>query len=270
MTMEIDGKTRLYAIVADPVEQVKTPQTINAILQARGLNSVLVPTHVAPQDLADYFKALRGIKNFGGLVVTVPHKQAIARLCDEVSDAARLIGAVNVVRREPDGRMVGEILDGKGFVAGLRSHGIEPKGLKVFMAGAGGAASAIAFALAEAGVATLGVYNRTAQKVNDLSSRLHQVFPDLNVQAAGPRPDGFDLVVNATSLGMKDSDALPMDLDDLLPTQVVAEIIMKPETTAMLKHAQDRGCKVHFGLPMLSSQAELMLEFMGISESNHG
>ena len=270
MAMEIDGKTRLYAIVADPVEQVKTPQTINAIFQARGFNGVLVPTHVAPQDLADYFKALRGIKNFGGLVVTVPHKQAIARLCDEVSDAARLVGAVNVVRREHDGRMVGEILDGKGFVAGLRRHGIEPKGLKVFMAGAGGAANAIAFALAEAGVATLGVYNRTTEKVNDLSCRLHQVFPDLDVQAAGSRPDGFDLIVNATSLGMKDSDPLPMDLDALLPTQVVAEIIMKPETTAMLKYAQDRGCKIHFGLPMLSSQAELMLQFMGLSESNHG
>lgn len=270
MAMEIDGKTRLYAIVADPVEQVKTPQTINALFQSRGFNGVLVPTHVAPQDLADYFKALRGIKNFGGLVVTVPHKQAIARLCDEVSDAARLIGAVNVVRREADGKMVGEILDGKGFVAGLRSHGIEPRGLKVFMAGAGGAANAIAFALAQAGVATLGVYNRTTDKVSDLARRLHQVFPALDVQAVGPKPDGFDLIVNATSLGMKETDPLPMNLDDLLPSQVVAEIIMKPETTAMLRHAQARGCKIQFGLPMLSSQAELMIQFMRISESSHG
>jgi shikimate dehydrogenase len=264
MTMEIDGKTRLYAIVADPIEQVKTPQTINALLAARGFNGVLVPTHVAPSDLPDYFKALRGIKNFGGLVVTVPHKQAIARLCDEVSDAARLIGAVNVVRRQADGRMVGEILDGKGFVAGLRGNGIEPKGLKVFMAGAGGAANAIAFALAEAGVASLGIHNRTIDKVNDLASRLHQVFPGVSVQAVGSNPKGFDLVVNATSLGMKESDPLPMNLDDLVPEQVVAEIIMKPELTAMLKVAQERGCKIHYGLPMLRSQADLMIQFMGV------
>ncbi len=270
MVMEIDGNTRLYAIVADPVEQVKTPQAANAIFRAHGFNGVLVPAHVCAQDLPDFFKALRGIRNFGGLVVTVPHKQAVARLCDEVSDTARLVGAVNVVRREPDGRMIGDILDGKGFVAGLRSHGIEPRGLKVFMAGAGGAANAIAFALAQAGVATLAVYNRTPEKVDDLARRLRQAFPALNFQTTGPRPTGFDLIVNATSLGMKDTDPLPMRLDDLLPTQIVAEIIMKPEITAMLRLAQARGCKIHLGLPMLSSQAGLMLQFMGIRESSHG
>jgi shikimate dehydrogenase len=265
MSMEIDGKTRLFAIVADPIEQVKAPQTINALLQSRGFNGVLVPAHVAAADLADYLKGLRSIKNFGGMVVTVPHKQAMVKLCDEVSDAARLVGAVNIVRRESDGRMVGEILDGKGFVVGLRSNGIEPKGLKVFMAGAGGAANAIAFALAQEGIASLGVHNRSLNKVNDLVSRLHQAFPELPVQAVGSNPKGFDLVVNATSLGMKDTDPLPMDLNDLVSEQVVAEIIMKPELTAMLKFAQARGCKIHFGLPMLRSQADLMIQFMGVS-----
>jgi shikimate dehydrogenase len=264
--MEIDGKTKLYAIVADPIEQVKTPQTLNALMRERQFNGVLVPMQVAPEKLSGWFEALRAIKNFGGLIVTVPHKQAIAKLCDEVSDAARLIGAVNVVRREPDGRMVGDILDGKGFVAGLRANDIEPAGKRVFLAGAGGAANAIAFALADAGVAELGIYNRTADKVHDLIGRLRQVYPDFQVKAVGASPAGYDVVVNATSLGMKDGDPLSLDATALVSDQVVAEIIMKPETTALLAAAQARGCKIHYGLPMLRSQADLMAAFVGIGK----
>ena len=264
--MEIDGKTKLYAIVADPVEQVKTPQTMNALMRERQFNGVLVPMHVAPADLSDWFQALRSIKNFAGLVVTVPHKQAIAQLCDDISEAAHVIGAVNVVRRESDGRMVGDILDGKGFVAGLFSNGIDPKGMRVFLAGAGGAANAIAFALADAGVAYLGIHNRTSEKVHGMISRLHQVHPHLNVESVGRNPTGYDLLVNATSLGMKDTDPLPVDIAGIDAKQVVAEIIMKPETTALLAQAQAKGCKVQFGLPMLRSQATLMAKFMGISE----
>ncbi len=264
--MEIDGRTKLYAIVADPIEQVKTPQTLNALMRERQFNGVLVPMQVAPEKLSGWFEALRGIKNLGGFIVTVPHKQAIAKLCDEVSDAARLIGAVNVVRREPDGRMVGEILDGKGFVAGLRANDIEPAGKRVFLAGAGGAANAVAFALADAGVAELGIYNRTAHKARDLIARLRQVYPDFEAKAVGASPAGYDVVVNATSLGMKDGDPLSLDTNALVSDQVVAEIIMKPETTALLAAAQARGCKIQYGLPMLRSQADLMAEFMGIGK----
>lgn len=264
--MEIDGKTKLYAIVADPIEQVKTPQTLNALMRERQFNGVLVPMQVAPEHLSGWFESLRHIKNFGGLIVTVPHKQAIAKLCDEVSDAARLIGAVNVVRREVDGRMIGDILDGKGFVAGLRGNGIEPAAKRVFLAGAGGAANAIAFALAEAGVAELGIYNRTPEKVHDLIDRLHQVHAGLNVQAVDASASGYDIVVNATSLGMKEGDPFSLDVDGLSRDQVVAEIIMKPETTALLAAAQARGCKIHYGLPMLRSQADLMAAFVGIGK----
>ncbi len=263
--MEIDGNTKLFAIVADPIGQVKTPQLLNALMRERQFNGVLVPMHVSAIGLADWFQSLRHIKNFGGLISTVPHKLAIAKLCDEVSDAARLIGAVNVVRRELDGRMVGEILDGKGFVAGLRSNNIEPKGQRVFLAGAGGAASAIAFALAEAGVANLGIYNRTHRKVHEMINRLHQIYPDLKVKLVDNSPVGYDLVVNATSMGMNETDPMPIDIAAIKADQVVADIIMKPEMTVLLTKAQARGCKIHFGLPMLRAQAALMAAFVGIS-----
>ena len=265
--MEIDGKTKLYAIVADPIEQVKTPQTLNALMREKGFNGVLVPMQVAPEHLASWFDGLRAIKNFGGLIVTVPHKQAIAKLCDEVSQAASLIGAVNVVRREPDGKMVGDILDGQGFVAGLRANDIDPAGKRVLLAGAGGAANAIAFALAQASVTALGIYNRTPAKAEDLIQRLHQSYPGFDATVVNADTTGYDIVVNATSLGMKEGDPLSLDVDTLSPQQVVAEIIMKPETTALLAQAQAKGCKVHYGLPMLRSQAALMAAYVGINHA---
>ena len=265
--IEIDGKTRLFAIVADPIEQVQTPQLLNALMREREFNGVLVPMHVSATDLAGWFESLRHIQNFGGFIATVPHKQTIAKLCDEVSEAAGLIGAVNVVRREPDGRMVGEILDGKGFVRGLHTNGIFPEGMRVLLLGAGGAANAIAFALAEEKVAFLGLYNRSVDKARDLIARLHQGHAGLKAEAVDNNSTGYDLIINATSLGMSASDPLPVDTSELVEGQVVAEIIMKPAMTALLSQAQSKGCKIHFGLPMLRSQVALMANFMGIPNS---
>lgn len=267
--MQINGNTRLFAILADPIDQVKTPQAINALLQARGLNGIMVPMHVAASSLQRSLEALRHVQNLGGFIVTVPHKQAVASLCDEVSAAARTVGAVNVVRRETDGRLVGDILDGEGFVAGLRAHGIEPAGMRVFLAGAGGAANAIAFALAQSGVAQLGIHNRTAAKVADMRGRLQAAYPATAVVPVGPEPQGFDLVVNATSLGMAATDPLPLDADSLRSSQVVAEIIMQPAVTPLIAIAQARGCRVHLGAPMLECQVDLMARFMGIPDARH-
>ena len=260
----IDGKTRLFGIVADPIAQVRTPEAINHILQERSINGVLVPFHVTASDLETFFQGARAIKNLGGFVVTVPHKQRAADLCDEVSDAAKLVGAVNVVRRGEDGRLIGDILDGKGFVAGLQSHGINPQGKRILLLGAGGAANAIAFALAGAGVKLLGIANRTETKVEDLIARLHQLHPDLDARLTKADATGFDIVVNATALGMAQQDPLPMDITTLTDHHCVAEIIMKPEVTPLLAAAQRIGCQVHYGWPMLSSQAPLMAAFMGV------
>ncbi|WP_029003271.1 shikimate dehydrogenase family protein [Azorhizobium doebereinerae] len=261
---EITGHTRLFGILADPIHHVRTPQALNALMQARGYDGVLVPLHVAPDDLATAIAGLRRLRNLGGLIVTVPHKTAILDLCDEVTDNARRIGAVNTVRRMPDGRLVGEMLDGKGFVAGLRKAGIEPAGRSAYLAGAGGAANAIAFALAEAGVSRLTIANRTRAKAEDLAGRLAGAFPALPVTIGTPDPSGHDLVANATSLGLKDGDPLPLDADRLSDDQIVAEIIMQPETTALLAAASARGCRTHQGHPMLACQLDLMADFVGM------
>lgn len=260
---EITGHTRLFAILADPIAQVRTPQALNAHFAALGFDGVIVPMQVAAQDLAQLVATMRGVKNFGGFIVTVPHKTAIAALVDEMPASARAIGAINCVRREPDGRLVGAMLDGIGFVEGLRSRSYEPKGKSVYLAGAGGAANAIAFALAEAGIARLSIANRTRARSDDLAARLKALHPALPVDTAPATPAGHDLVVNATSLGLKPGDALPLDVGALTPDQLVAEIIMQPEVTPLLAAAQTKGCRVHPGHPMLLAQIAAMAAHLG-------
>lgn len=259
---QITGKTRMLAILADPIHHVKTPQRINALFEDAGIDAVMVPLHVPADGLAATLAGLRRVASFDGCVVTVPHKQAAVPLCDELSDAARQVGAVNVIRRLADGRLRGDILDGTGFVAGLRSAGIEPAGRSVYLAGAGGAANAIAFALAAAGVARLTLHNRTRDKAQALADGLRLAFPALPVQVGSTDPSGHDMVVNATSLGLRPGDALPLDAGLLHPSQTVAEIIMEPAETALLQAAGARGCRVHPGLPMLVEQVRWMAAFL--------
>lgn len=260
---EITGNTRFFAILADPVHHVQTPQGINSLLRRRGRDGVMVPMHVARADLPGLVAGLRTLRNLDGFVVTVPHKPAMSALCDELSPWAARIGAVNVVRRTADGRLLGDMLDGEGFVAGLRAEGIEPAAKRVYLAGAGGAASAIAFALARAGVSQLTVANRTPTKAHELLERMAADFPATAFAVGNADPSGHELVVNATSLGLHPGDALPLDAGRLSPGQTVCEIIMQPTNTALLVAARARGCRIHYGAPMLACQMELMADFMG-------
>ncbi len=260
---EITGNTRIFGILADPIHHVKTPQGINRLLRERGIDGVMVPLHVGADGLATLMQGLRQMHNLSGFVVTVPHKTAVVGLCDELTPAAERIGAVNVVRRLADGRMCGGMLDGEGFVAGLRSQGIEPGGRSVYLAGAGGAANAIAFALAAAGVSRLTIANRTPAKAQQLIERLAPAFPGVAFALGSADASGHELVVNGTSLGLHDGDALPLDVARLDASQTVAEIIMQPAETPLLAAARARGCRIHPGAPMLACQIELMAAFMG-------
>lgn len=264
--MEITGNTRISAIIADPIHHVKTPQGINARLLANQVDGVLVPVHVSAEDLPAVVKGFRAMKNLQGFIVTVPHKSAILALCDEVEEDAQRIGAVNVVRRDENGRLRGYILDGEGFVAGLKGANIPLANQTTYLAGAGGAANAIAFALAKNGVKQLTIANRTAEKAEDLIDRLSKAYPKCQYQLGSRDPSGHNLVVNATSLGLRAEDALPLDTEPLTPDQTVAEIIMQPAETALLAAAKSKGCQVHPGLPMLQNQLALMTKILAFIE----
>ncbi len=260
----VTGKTAILGIFGDPVVQARSPQLLNALMARHGIDAVLVPLHVAPDGLAAAVAGLKAIRSFKGVVVTMPHKQAIIPLLDDVAPEAAQVGACNIVRRDADGRLTGSMFDGEGFVAGLRQAGHEVRGRRVFMAGAGGAASGIAFALGKHGAAALTLHNRNGARAEALAARVRMAWPAMAVTVGTADPAGHDIVVNATSLGMKPDDALPLDVAGLTAGMVAAEIIMQPETTAFLAAGAARGCALHGGQAMLAAQLELMLEFLEI------
>jgi shikimate dehydrogenase len=225
----------------------------------------MIPIQVSPDGLGTLLGGLRRMRNLEGFIVTVPHKGAMLSHCDTVSEAGRQSEAVNAVRRLPDGRFAGTMLDGEGFITGLRSRGIEPAGVAAYLAGAGGAANAIAFALAKASVSRLTIANRTRARAEALAARVSAAYPQVATVVGGPDPAGHGLVINATSLGLAEGDPLPIDVSGLTADQTVAEIIMWPEVTPLLAAAAGRGARTHPGLPMLLGQAELMADYLGMT-----
>lgn len=263
----ITGHTKLYGIVANPIAHVKTPEEMNNHFASVGYDGVLVPFHVLPENLAQFMDMLRGLQNFGGLIVTVPHKTDVLALCDGTVGDAAAIGAVNTIRRDPDGRLIGAMLDGKGFVSGLEVNGIDVAGMDACLLGAGGAGAAIAFALAEAGVANLTIVNRSQDKARDLAERVMAKYPSVRVAPGAPETARRDLIVNATSLGLRAGDALPLSDLAFHGKQIVAEAIMEPEVTPLLAAAREAGARIHFGRPMLRQQIRLMARHMGVTDT---
>ncbi len=260
----VAGHARLYAIIGDPIAHVRTPLVFNAFFEAHGLDAVCVPLHIRPQDLEAAISGLRGIANLDGFIVTAPHKAHMAALVDHLEGDGALVGAVNTVRRAADGSLSGTMLDGHGFVTGLARAGHVVAGRSVYVAGAGGAASALAFALAGAGISRLTLFNRTPERGQVLLARVRAAYPHLETALGTRDPRGHHLAVNATPLGLEPGDPFSFDVERLDPSTLVAEVLMKPETTTLLTAAAARGCPTHQGKHMLDGQRDLMMAYFGL------
>lgn len=255
--LRLDGNTVVLGIIGDPIAQVKAPLPLTRLLQARGINAVLVPLHVEGDNVAALLHVLHAVANVAGIVVTVPHKQRVAGLSIDLSRAAREAQAVNVIRRTAGGWQ-GELLDGAGFLAGLVRNGFDVRGRSVGLVGAGGAGNAIALALAAAGAASIDVHDVDETRRAVLIERLRRLGHAAgNWDAASPR----DLVVNATPAGMKEGDPLPVALSAIQPGHTVADIIMEPATTRFLASAQEMGARIVPGRHMMNEQLEAMADF---------
>jgi shikimate dehydrogenase len=264
----ITGTTRLYAIIGDPVAHVRTPMSFNAYFAEQEIDAVCLPFHIGRDDLARGWQGLKAVLNLDGFIVTAPHKQQAARLCDTLVDDGRHVGVVNTVRREPDGSYRGTLLDGRGFVAGLRSQGHDPSGARIYIAGAGGAGNALAFALAASGASAITIHNRTRSKAADLVERVRRAYPVIEVSLGTADASGHDIAVNATSLGLEPNDPLSFDLATVPLQALVAEVIMMPKMTPLLRAAEARGHRIHYGTLMLDGQLNEMMEFFGFSVGN--
>jgi shikimate dehydrogenase len=204
-----NGQLRVYGLIGDPVSQVRASAPMTRRLRQAGLNAALVPLHVPTAALPVAFGGLKLIRNLDGLVITVPHKIPMAELIDRSSDRARVVGAINVARREADGTWSGDILDGVGFVRGLKDRGFDPRGQSAFIIGAGGPGCAVAVELVLAG-ASVRVYDVSMVRAEALAHRMQLAnFPVALAENADPC--GATLVVNATPLGMRQDDPLPID-----------------------------------------------------------
>lgn len=260
--MEINGRTHVFVHLAYPSAHLRTPQLFNARCAERGIDAVLVPWQVQPDNLARVLDAMRVSESVPGVIVTIPHKEAVAALCDRLEGPAAQLGVANVVRKDPDGALVGRILDGEGFVAGLLAAGHQISGRNALLIGAGGVSVAIADALLGAGVSRLVIANRTPERAQRLVERLIELYPGRAIVTGQPDANGFDLVVNGTALGMKPTDALPLDPVTIAAGTIVAEVIMAPPVTRLLEEARARGAVVHEGRHMLTGQIDPFIDFV--------
>ena len=259
----ISGKTTLIAHLGYPTESFKAPMIYNPWFAQQGIDAVVVPMGVKADDYPAVLRALAALTNLRGALVTMPHKVTTLGLVDEITPTARIAGACNAILKRPDGTLLGDQFDGAGFVRGVERKGRALKGARVLVAGAGGVGSAIAASLAAAGVAELSLFDTNAASVEALAGRLRAHYRSLVVNTGSKDPDGFDLVVNATPLGMEAGDPLPFDINRIAPGTFVGEVVMQSEYTPLLRAARDKGCAVQVGTDMLFEMIPAYLEFFG-------
>ena len=259
----INGNTRLLAHVGYPTSSFKAPMIYNPWFRRAGVNACVMPMGVKTDDFALALSALRKMTNFHGALITMPHKVAVLDLLDEISTTGKIAGACNAVILREDGTLAGDMFDGEGFVRGMQRKGRSAKGASALVVGGGGVGSAIAASLAQAGVARLGLFDVNDASAEKLGARLKAHYPALELELGSRDPAGWDIVVNATPLGMKDGDPLPMDVSRLAASTFVGEVVMKNELTPFLEAARGKGCAFQVGTDMLFEMIPAYLEFFG-------
>jgi shikimate dehydrogenase len=261
--MMIDGKTKLIAHIGYPTEAFKSPLIYNPFFEARNINAAVVPMGCRSENYATFLRSVFELANVHGALITMPHKMTTLALVDDVSVSARIAGACNAVRKDERGRLIGDMFDGEGFVRGVLKKGRKLTGVKVLVSGCGGVGSAIAASMAKAGVSKIGLYDAFPRSMNELAERLKAHYPKLEVTLGSADPAGYDVVINATPLGMKKDDPLPLDVDRIAPSTFVGEVVMKEEITPFLAAARAKGCDYQVGTDMLFEQIPAYLEFFG-------
>ena len=255
--------SQLVGSFATPAAENPTVAMIEAAFAHHKIDARYINCEVAPADLGD---AVRGAKAMGwlGFNCSIPHKVAVIQHLDELGESAATIGAVNCVVRR-GARLVGENTDGKGFVESLRTL-VDPKGKKLMLFGAGGAARAIAVESALAGASSITIVNRDPQRGGELVALINEKTSALSYLVVWERnvtvEEDADLVVNATSIGLYPDveGRLDLDLASLRPNMIVADVIPNPPRTLLIREAEQRGCRTLDGLGMLVNQGVISIK----------
>ena len=259
----LSGKTTLIAHLGYPTEAFKAPLIYNPWFEKHGIDAMVVPMGVKAEDYPVSLRQIFKFSNVHGALVTMPHKVTTMSLADDASITARIAGAANALLKRADGTLLADQFDGAGYARGVARKGFKTKGSRILIVGTGGVGSPIAASLAADGAASISLFDLNTASAEGLASRLKQYYPDMEVNVTSNDPAGYDMVVNATPLGMKDTDPLPFDPERLSPTTFVGEVVMKQEITPMLRAAIARGCKYQVGTDMLFEMIPAYLEFFG-------
>jgi shikimate dehydrogenase len=257
------GTTKLIAHLGLPTESFKAPMIYNPYFEKHGIDAIVVPMGCRADDYPDFLRLVFRLSNIHGALVTMPHKVTTVALLDEASTTVKIAGSCNAVRLGPGGELIGNMFDGEGFVRGVIRKGRKLRGARALVVGSGGVGSAIAASLANTDLAELGLFDANTPTMNGLADRLRRYYPNLKIAVGSNDPAGWDIVVNATPLGMKDGDPLPMDVARIAPSTFVGEVVMRNEVTPFLAAAQARGCESQVGVDMLFEQIPAYLEFFG-------
>jgi 4-hydroxyphenylpyruvate dioxygenase len=261
---QVEASTILTGTITDRDTKIATPAAMGKWCAVHGVDAVWLTFRVAAANLKTFLAAARVLENFNGFTATVDHKAALLPLLDRVSKRARRIGAVNVVRRESDGRFLGDNMEGLGLLEALAAEGVDVRGTAVWLVGAGNTGRAIAWALAEAGVGHLFLQDLHREKAVGLRRQLKAAYRKLPVELGAPAPHTADIAINATPMGLMPDDPVPIEPRLLKADATVADVVLTPPVTHLAAAAEKQGHKVISGRKMLEGQLGLFAEFLGL------
>jgi len=257
----INGKTRLYGIVGDPIEQVRSPEMVTWEMQRRQHNAVLVPLHVAREEFDSVMTDIMRIRNLDGLIFTIPFKVKAASLAKSLGPQATQIGAINALKKNQDGLWQGEIFDGIGCVEAFKRRAIPIHGQRLQLIGLGGAGSAICVALAYEKPKLMRLFDIDPQAIARMVELVKLISPQTLVETGVAHAEGIDILLNASPVGMLKDNRLPLDVKQFNQDLVVFDAIVMPENTPLLTLAMQCGCTVVRGREMMLGQIAKIVDY---------
>lgn len=257
------GATRLFGLLGSPVAPLKSPGLLTRQWRERGIDAVMLPFDVSPNNADLAVAGLKALSNLEGIGVTMPHKQAAVRWCDTMTIRAQRAASVSQMRRMPDGSWEGDALEGVVVVSALAETGFDARGRSALLIGAGGAGTSIAWGLADAGLSRLTVFDIDDARTDKLIANL-RAGSDLAIERGTNTPVAQDLVINATPLGMREGDPLPVAIDAIDPSALVLEMVVEPRPTTLTQSARARGLMVVDGLNVVDQSLKVVTAYFGL------
>ena len=257
----VNGKTRVYGIVGDPIEQVRSPEMVTWEMQKRDHNAVLIPMHIARDEFDNVMPQIMRMRNLDGLIFTIPFKAQAIALAKTLGPQASQIGAINALKKHSNGEWSGEIFDGMGCVEAFKKRGITLQDKRLQLIGLGGAGSAICVALAYEKPKLLRLFDINAQTTERMAKMVNTISPQTVVEVGLPLAEGIDILLNASPVGMLSDARLPLAVEQFKKELIVFDAIVMPENTPLLSLAQDCGCQVVRGREMMLGQISKIVDY---------